>query len=844
MKVARAAGAMVAMAFAAVLFGTAGGHAQSRDDAEWRFEPDRPLLTVYGPRAPTREGDHDHLQVIYLSVPADFAERAFLRVFDPETIGRYDTPFGSPTDTRTRFSVYGGETVMIAPDGAAVPAGDDLAAGKLIAERTFASRREDDARWQTIAELDPVEGELAGENRLFRLVVRTLRGNDGNVFSLALSASETANNDIAGARIFSHLPTLRVADDRTLTELRFSVPPGAKKLTVSNFDASFGSVVFTSAFRSLTLGESGQDLWRTTTIDLQPSEQGEVAALTFRGGEEIPNDLSVHAETDTGAAIEFDLPPRTWLPNARPEVKVATVPRSCEAVSVSAAGTLDEDGDGVNYLWRFDDGSTARGVLFTRSFPKPGVYQARLEARDTSGQVGNGTARDFVIRVKPRPVATATAPVVAAPGEPVDFDASASSSELQKIARYDWTLADGRMLEGAAVRAVFMDPGLYRAHVRVTDDSGHPCDTDDASVAVRVNARPAAEAGPDRYVAAGETVRFDASQSSDSDGTLAAFRWDLGDGTVKTGRVVEHAHTAPGAYTVTLRATDGSDAANAVGLDTARVTVNARPMARLGEDIAAERGETIAFDASASTDVDGDPLTYRWDFGNGETGAGATPSYAYQDVGTYRVTVTVDDGSGLANARHSATLTVTVGHPPNQAPVAEAGADVTAVIGEVIAFDASASRDPGGNIASYEWDFGDGGRTTGVRPVHTFWKEGEYTVRLTVTDDYAPAPESVEDTLTVRVEVPPNTAPVARAGEDLSVRVGEVIAFDATASHDPDGNIVAFDWDFGDGGKGRGIRPIHAYHHAGTYRVRLTIRDDGPVEAGAADTLTVTVEEK
>ena len=835
---------MAATAIAAFLFGTAALHAQAQEDAEWRFEQDRPLLTVYGPRAPTREGDHDYLQVIYLSLPADRAETAFLRVFDPETIGRYDTPFGSPTDTSTRYSVYGGEAVMIAPDDAAIPSRDDLAAGKLVAERTFASRRDDDARWHTLAELDPEAGELIGERRLFRLVVRTLKGNDGNVFSLALSATKEANRDIAGARIFSHLPTLRVADDRTLTELRFRVPPGAKSLTVSNFDASFGSVVFASAFRSLTLGESGQDLWRTTTIDLQPSEQGEVAALAFRGGEEIPNDLSVHARTDTGAAIEFDLPPRPWLPNARPEVEVSTIPRSCEAVSVSAAGTTDADGDRVDYLWTFDDGATGRGILFTRTFAKPGVYQARLEARDTSGQVGNGTAHDFVIRVKPRPVATATAPRIAAPGEPVLFDASASSSHLQKIALHAWTLADGRTLEGAAVRAVFMEPGVYRADVRVQDDSGHPCDTDEASVSVRVNARPVAEAGPDRYVAAGETVRFDAAQSADSDDAIGAYQWDLGDGTMKSGRVVEHTFTAPGAYTVTLRATDTSKAANATALDTARVTVNARPMARIGGDIAALTGETIVFDASTSSDSDGDPLTYHWDFGNGDTGAGATPSYAYQAVGAYKVTLTVDDGSGLANARHSATFTVTVGHPPNRQPVADAGPDVTAVIGEVIAFDASGSHDPGGNIASYEWDFGDGGRTTGVTPVHTFWKAGDYTVRLTVTDDYAPSPQSVEDTLTVRVEVPPNTAPLARAGEDLSVTVGEVIAFDATSSSDPDGNIVSFDWDFGDGGKGRGIRPIHAYHHAGIYRVRLTIRDDGPVEAGATDTLTVTVEEK
>ena len=816
----------------------------AEDEVEEALDTSQPLLSVYGPRAPTREGDHDNLQVIYVSVPASRSAEIYLRVFDPDTVGKYDTAFGSPNDTRTRFSVFAGDGALLPVTVSGAPENTDLATGELLHKADFTSRRRDDAKWHTLVKLDPSQGHEVDGARVFRVMVQPTRGNDGNIFSLALSSAADQNREVDGARIYSRLPTIRVPDNRALIELRFRVPANASMLRVSNFDASFGSVVFTSAFRSLTLGESGQDMWRTTPVDVLAEERGKMAALTFRGGEEIPNDLSVYARSQSGDVIEFDLPPRIWLPNARPEMALSMIPRGCDAVSLSAAGSTDVDGDDLHYLWRFGASKTARGVLVTRNYSAPGTYPARLELTDTSGQVGNGVARDFQVVVKAPPVAVAKSAAVVAPGEPVLFDGRASSSGEYAIASHVWTLDDGSTLHGSAVTAMFDTPGIYTAKLHVVDASGHPCNTDDSATQVRVNVRPAARAGEDRHTAAGQNLVFDAAASSDDDGKITQFAWELGDGTVKVGRRIEHAFTTPGAYTVSLRVSDDSGAANAVGLDTARIVVNARPVARAGDDVTAQLGEEISFNASASSDVDGDALVYEWDFGNGAKGAGATPTFGYQKVGTYLVTLTVRDGTGLSNNRHSDELTVTIVPKPNQVPAAQAGADIAAVIGEVIRFDAAASQDPDGNISSYEWDFGDGGRTQGVSAVHTYWKAGEYTVKLTVADDYLPANASASDSLTVRVRVPDNAAPVARAGKDLVVKVGEVIAFDATASRDPDGNIIAFDWSFGDGGKAKGIKPIHAYHHPGEYRVELVVHDDGPVAESAADTLIVQVQDR
>jgi len=65
------------------------------------------------------------------------------------------------------------------------------------------------------------------------------------------------------------------------------------------------------------------------------------------------------------------------------------------------------------------------------------------------------------------------------------------------------------------------------------------------------------------------------------------------------------------------------------------------------------------------------------------------------------------------------------------------------------------------------------------------------------------------------------------------------VSFDASASADPDGHIIRYDWDFGDGGTGRGMQVTHTYRDDGEYQVRLTVRDDRGAEGTSIATVTV-----
>lgn len=138
----------------------------------------------------------------------------------------------------------------------------------------------------------------------------------------------------------------------------------------------------------------------------------------------------------------------------------------------------------------------------------------------------------------------------------------------------------------------------------------------------------------------------------------------------------------------------------------------------------------VHFDASASNVEGGAVDSYAWDFGDGATGAGSTPTHTYASSGTYEVTLTVVSAEG---ATDETTQPVTVTNP---APVARISAPASAEAGAVAHFDAGASTDPNDSISKVVWDFGDASEaSSGSTASHTYQQPGDYTVSATVFDE-------------------------------------------------------------------------------------------------------------
>lgn len=255
---------------------------------------------------------------------------------------------------------------------------------------------------------------------------------------------------------------------------------------------------------------------------------------------------------------------------------------------------------------------------------------------------------------------------------------------------------------------------------------------------------------------------------------------------------------------------------------------NLAPIAAMSAPSEKFTGQAFAFDGTASSDPDGYIVSCAWDFGDGSGATGPSASHAYSRPGAYRVTLTVTDDDG-ASASTGATVTVR-----SAAPTAAISAPADTPVRQPVAFDGSASADPDGVIADYAWDFGDGTSGSGATAVHAFASPGTYAVRLTVTDD---AGLSASTSVQVIVHAVP---PVARIVAPASQLVLLSSSFDGSASSDPDGSIVSYEWDFGDGGSASGMQVAHAYSEPGTYTVTLTVTDDDG--ASAATTAAIAVE--
>lgn len=162
--------------------------------------------------------------------------------------------------------------------------------------------------------------------------------------------------------------------------------------------------------------------------------------------------------------------------------------------------------------------------------------------------------------------------------------------------------------------------------------------------------------------------------------------------------------------------------------------------------------------------------------------------------------------------------------PPNVVLTADV---VRGVAPLTVKFSSSGSTDEG-VIVSRLWNFGDNQTSQEISPTHTFQTTGQFTVRLTLTDDRQ---ASASRTLTISV----TQQPVAAISVDRTTAESApaVFNFSASNSFDPDGTIERYQWDFGDGS--RELLPVitHTFATAGKFQVRLTVTDNTGVTAVA-----------
>lgn len=247
-----------------------------------------------------------------------------------------------------------------------------------------------------------------------------------------------------------------------------------------------------------------------------------------------------------------------------------------------------------------------------------------------------------------------------------------------------------------------------------------------------------------------DEATFDASGSTDPDGSIVEYRWDFdGDTIYETSgvdTVVTHSYATAGDREVVLQLLDNAGDTASVAR-TITVIDNLPPRAAFAYTPASPGvDEAVTFDASASDDTDGTVVEYRWDFdGDGafeSTGATSVAVHSFDAGGEHLVTLEIADDDG---ATDSATRAVDIAG--NQSPSAAfTFSPASPAASETVTFDASASDDPDGTVVEYRWDFDDDGTfdvsQASPTTTHAFAAGGDHIVTLQVVDDDGATGES------------------------------------------------------------------------------------------------------
>ncbi|GIG38661.1 PKD domain-containing protein [Cellulomonas phragmiteti] len=527
----------------------------------------------------------------------------------------------------------------------------------------------------------------------------------------------------------------------------------------------------------------------------------------------------------------------------------------------------------VGYWKVGGDTSVLGPTYFTGLIDEVAIYSRELSAVSVAQHYTLGTGE--IVEMPPTAQLTVTPD-----GLSVTADGTASSDPDGTIASWAWDFGDGSTGQGATASHTYAAAGTYPVTLTVTDDDGL---TGSASTEVTV------EVPPVRPIAADTFGRSTTSGWGTADeggawtyqGSLASFSVDSTVGRISVptaggGRTallatpqVTDVDVSATVATPTL-ANGGGAFASLLGRRVGTADYRSKVKIAANGQVTLYLARTTTAETTLSSVVvpgmtfaPGDGLRLRlevtgtapttlrtkvWKVGTPEPadwqltatdavaalqapGGLGVMAYVSASATNLPVVVTVDDLTAVAPGTQVPV--------PNVAPVAAFTAQAT---GLGVAVDGSGSSDPDGTVASYAWDFGDGGTAQGATASHTYGADGTYTVTLTVTDDDgATASTSQQVTVTAPVVEPPvNQAPVAAF---TATAGGPSVAVDASGSSDPDGTITSYGWDFGDGGTASGATASHVYTQSGTYTVTLTVTDDDGATGTTSQQVTVTVDE-
>ena len=403
-------------------------------------------------------------------------------------------------------------------------------------------------------------------------------------------------------------------------------------------------------------------------------------------------------------------------------------------------------------------------------------------------------------------------------GAVVSMDGSASKDSDGGSLTFKWTLI-GKPIGSAAslTNPTYPNPkftadlaGNYVVSLVVNDGKANSTVATVSVTATVANAAPVANAGVNQNVVIASTVTLDGTASTDANNDSLSYKWVLQSKPATSSATLAAATSAKptfkadvaGTYVATLVVSDGKANSELAAVSILASATNLAPVAKPGVNQSVVTGTKVSVDASASSDPNGDSITYRWSLLFKPAGSTATLSSATTAsatftadlAGTYLVGLTVNDGKVDSPV---VVLTVTAAKL-NAVPVASAGTNQNVTAATLTTLDGTASTDADLDGLSYTWSLISKpsssnaalSSTTSPKPTFTPDVAGTYVASLVVSDGKDRSPTAV---VTV-IASGSNSAPVANAGAAQSVSTAAVVTLNGTGSTDANGDTLTYRW--------------------------------------------------
>jgi PKD repeat protein len=431
--------------------------------------------------------------------------------------------------------------------------------------------------------------------------------------------------------------------------------------------------------------------------------------------------------------------------------------------------------------------------------------------------IGNAPAADF----------TWTNPCL---GSPVQFLIDATVTDIPSITDWYWDFDDGTNSTLMEPEHTYSVPGFYNVTLRVTNTDGY---TNTVMNIVEVYELPVALFNFDSPSCSGSLAQF-YDYSNTSEGYIQQWDWDFGDGNTTTVNFpdnpdVSHLYANTGIYEVILTV---STSLGCSASYFANITIEPSPIAAFDFSSTCS-GDLTNFNDLSVANGGGDIISWEWDFGDPLTGINnnstlQNPQHLFSANGVFDVTLIINSSIGCAD---TLIQTITIEDAPSLD-----FSFITACLNQETEFIVDETVTDITNVSTWFWEFGDGINSNAMNPTHTYNGIGTYYVTLTIV-----TLNGCENSIQHEVEV--NPLPIARFEYTSPACQGDSTYFTNT-SFSPNGAILQWIWDFGDGNITTINSPdnpnvAHLYANNTIFEATLTVVDQEGCENSSSHLIEI-----